>query len=189
MAKVQTQYEAVKMTDGRVVDFPGTKKMLKDSTIDASGVVSTRLDFRSGETRTFTIASAMLTKFAAHGAEQKLGDAISGVVDVDDCVQTIDELIVQLNDGKWSSRAEGGSSAAGASVLAKALAEHSGKSMEDVKTFLAGKTPAEKTALRNTAALRPIIARLEEEKGKKSNVNADALLGELAGDTPADAAE
>ena len=51
-----------------------------------------------------------------------------------------------------------------------------------LRRLLAGKTPAEKTALRNTAALRPIIARLEEEKGKKSNVNADALLGELAGD-------
>lgn len=185
MAKTQTQYEAVKMTDGRVVDFPGTKKMLKDSTI-AGDVVTTRLDFRNGETRSFSIPAAMLTKFAAHGAEQKLGDAISGVVDVDDCVQTIDELIVQLNDGKWSSRAEGGSSAAGASVLAKALAEHSGKTMEEIKTFLAGKTPAEKTALRNTAALRPIIARLEEEKGKKSNVDADALLGQLTGEAEAE---
>lgn len=185
MAKTQTQYEAVKMTDGRVVDFPGTKKMLKDSTI-AGDVVTTRLDFRNGETRSFSIQAAMLTKFAAHGAEQKLGDAISGVVDVDDCVQTIDELIVQLNDGKWSSRAEGGSSAAGASVLAKALAEHSGKTMEEIKTFLAGKTPAEKTALRNTAALRPIIARLEEEKGKKSNVDANALLGELTGEADAE---
>ena len=58
--------------------------------------------------------------------------------------------------------------------------------MEEIKTFLAGKTPAEKTALRNTAALRPIIARLEEEKGKKSNVDADALLGQLTGEAEAE---
>lgn len=176
----ETTYETVKMTDGRVVDFPGKKKLLKETSISAEGAIVVRLDFRNGETRSFALPSALIGKFAAHGAEQKLGDSISGITDIDDCVQTVDELIVRLEKGDWNARAEGGAGASGASVLAKALVEHTGKSMEVIKTFLASKTPAEKTALRGSAALRPIIDRLEADKASKAkSVDTAALLGEL----------
>ena len=175
----ETTYETVKMTDGRVVDFPGKKKLVKETLINGSDI-TVRLDFRNGETRSFVLPTALLARFAAHGAEQKLGDSISGITDIDDCVQTVDELIVRLEKGDWNARAEGGASASGASVLAKALVEHTGKSMDVIKAFLANKTPAEKTALRGSAALRPIIDRLEADKASKAkSVDTDALLGEL----------
>lgn len=181
MAKPETTVETVSMSDGRLVDFAGKRKLLKESLITADGKVQVRLDFRNGETRLFTIPDAMLAKFAAHGAEQKLGDEIAGLDDVGDAVLAIDELIDRLYNGEWGVKREA-NGMAGTSTLLKALVEHTGKTVEQIKTFLAGKTHAEKVALRNNAKIKPIVERIEAEKAaKKTNVDTDALLGELAG--------
>jgi len=178
--KRETAIESVKMEDGRVVDFSGKRRMLKESLQGENGEVQVRLDFRNGQTRLFTIPQEMLAKFAAHGAEQKLGDETAGLTDIDDAVLAVDDLIDRLYNGEWTQkRAAGGM--AGASILAKALMELTGKSAEEIKTFLSGKSPAEKTALRNNAKLQPIVARLEAEKAAKAGtkVDTDSLLEEL----------
>jgi hypothetical protein len=172
----------VTMTDGRTVEFTTKQKLNKTSTIGDDGVVSVQLDFRNGQTRTFTIPSAMVNQFAAHGAEQKLGDAIAGEKDEDDQVIAVDDLIERLNNGQWTAqRASGGF--AGASVLIRALVEASGKTQDEIKAWLAPKTQAEKLALRRSDRLAPIVQRLEAEKAKtsKNSVDTDALLGELDG--------
>lgn len=180
MAKAEAAVETVTMTDGRIVDFVGKRKLLKESFVK-DGAVSVRLDFRNGETRTFTIPTALLTKFAAHGAEQKLGDEIAGLDDVEDAVMSIDTLTDRLNAGEWGVKREA-NGMAGTSVLVRALVEHTGKSVEQIKTFLGPKSQAEKVALRNNPKVKPIVERIEAEKAsKKSNVDTDALLGELAG--------
>ncbi len=174
----ETQYEAVKMQDGRIVDFPGKRQLIKSSKV-VDGSPQVTLDFRNGETRTFSLPAALITQFALHGAEQKLGDETAGLKDIDDAVMAIDELIDRLYNGEWSIKREA-NGMAGTSVLARALVEHTGKSMEAIKTFLADKSQAEKVALRNNPKLKPIIERLEAEKAsKKTNVDTDALLGEL----------
>jgi hypothetical protein len=177
-----TQYTTVTMDDGRVVDFAGKRKMIKDSVIHEDGSVSVRTDFVNGESRTFTIPAGMLLKFAAHGAEQKLGDEIAGVTDVEDCVLAIDELTERLNNGEWGVVRAAGNSIAGTSVLARALCEHSGKQMDAVKNFLKDKTQAQKMALRNNPSISVIVARLEAEKVKKAKgpaIDTEAMLGEL----------
>lgn len=181
--KAATTIEAVKMLDGRTVDFVGKRKLLKESFVEGEGTdskVKIRLDFRNGETRHFTIPDAMLHKFAAHGAEQKLGDEIAGLDDLDDAVLAIDDLMDRLNAGEWNQKREGGGMA-GTSILARALAEAKALSMEKVKAFLSKKTQAEKVALRGNPAIKPIVERLEAEKAAKgtSKVDTDALLGEL----------
>lgn len=180
MAEAKTpQIETVTMTDGRIVDFAGKRKLLKESSVTADGKVQVRLDFRNGETRLFTIPDAMLAKFAAHGAEQKLGDEIAGLDDVGDCVLAVDELIDRLYNGEWGVKREA-NGMAGTSTLLRALVEHTSKTVEQIKTFLAGKTQAEKVALRNNPKIKPIVQRIEDEKAaKKTNVDTDALLGEL----------
>lgn len=180
MAEAKTpQIETVKMTDGRVIDFAGKRKLLKESLVTPEGKVQVRLDFRNGETRLFTIPDAMSAKFAAHGAEQKLGDEIAGLDDVGDCVLAVDELIDRLYNGEWGVKREA-NGMAGTSTLLRALVEHTGKTVEQIKTFLAGKTQAEKVALRNNPKIKPIVQRIEDEKAaKKTNVDTDALLGEL----------
>lgn len=180
MAEAKTpQIETVTMTDGRIVDFAGKRKLLKESSVTAEGKVQVRLDFRNGETRLFTIPDSLASKFAAHGAEQKLGDEIAGLEDVGDCVLAVDELIDRLYNGEWGVKREA-NGMAGTSTLLKALVEHTGKTVEQIKTFLAGKTQAEKVALRNNPKIKPIVQRIEDEKAaKKTNVDTDALLGEL----------
>lgn len=181
MSKTETQVETVTMTDGRVVDFAGKRKLLKESSVTADGKVQVRLDFRNGETRLFTIPDNLLNKFAAHGAEQKLGDEIAGLNDVEDCVLAVDELIDRLYNGEWSVKREA-NGMAGTSVLVRALVEHTGKPVEAIKQFLAGKSQAEKVALRNNPKIKPIVERIEAEKAsKKANVDTDAMLGELEG--------
>ena len=179
--KTETQVETVTMTDGRVVDFAGKRKLLKESSVTADGKVQVRLDFRNGETRLFSIPDALLNKFAAHGAEQKLGDEIAGLTDVEDCVLAVDELIDRLYNGEWSVKREA-NGMAGTSVLVRALVEHTGKTVEQIKQFLSGKSQAEKVALRNNPKIKPIVERIEAEKAsKKANVDTDAMLGELEG--------
>lgn len=175
---VKKEVEVVQMKDGRAVEFAGKRKLLKSHAIDGSNVF-VRMDFRNGETREFQVPSELLLKFAAHGAEQKLGDETAGVQDVDDMVLYIDELMERLSKGEWSTKREG-SPFAGASVLLRALVEVSGKTVEQVKEFLKTKTPADKMALRNSAKIKPIVERIEAEKASKSSVDTDALLGELS---------
>ena len=179
MAKQETQIETVVMQDGRAVDFAGKRKLLKESIVGDDGSVQVRLDFRNGETRLFTVPQPLTARFAAHGAEQKLGDEIAGTEDVEDCVLAIDNLIDRLYNGEWCVKRES-NGMAGTSVLMRALVEHTGKTAEQIKAFLSGKSQAEKVALRNNPKIKPIVDRIEAEKAsRKTNVDTDALLGEL----------
>ena len=186
--KNEVQVETVTMSDGRLVEFAGKKKLLKESFVTADGEVQVRLDFRNADTRLFTIPAAMVNRFAAHGAEQKLGDEIAGLkapgggeADIEDCVLAIDELIDRLYNGEWSQKREA-NGLAGTSVLLRALVRHTGKTVEQIKAFLAGKSQAEKTALRNNPKIKPLIEAIEAEKASKgkATVDTDALLDELA---------
>ncbi len=177
-----TQYTTVTMDDGRVVDFAGKRKMLKDSILSEDGSVSVRMDFVNGESRIFKLPESLMMTFAAHGAEQKLGDEIAGVQDVEDCVLAVDELIERLAKGEWALARSAGNSIAGTSVLARALVEHSGKPIDKIKEFLKDKSQAQKMALRNNPAISVIVARLEAEKVRKNKpeINTEEMLGELA---------
>lgn len=174
----------VTLEDGRIAYFGKRQRLVKDATVSDDGTVSVRLDFRNGATRSVTIRPDMIAKFAAHGAEQKLGDAIAGETDDNDAVLAVDDLITRLNAGEWNiTRAAG--QFAGTSILIQALVEASGKTVPEIKEFLSPKTQAEKLALRRSAKLRPIIERLEADKASKSksSVDTDALLGELGLDS------
>ena len=174
------------MSDGRIVDFTAKQKLVKESLINPeTGVIITRLDFRNGQTRSLTIPSNMILRFAAHGAEQKLGDAIAGEKDFDDAVLAVEALIKRLEEGEWNVAREAGAFT-GTSILLRALVEVSGKTVEQIKAFLDTKSSAEKLALRRSAKLEPTIKKLEAEKAAKSGtkIDTDALLGDLFGDEP-----
>lgn len=181
--KKEPTINTVTLTDGRIVDFVGKRKLLKASEVTPDGKIQTTLDFVNGETRTFTIPDALLAKFASHGAEQKLGDEIAGVDDIEDAVLAIDDLIDRLYNGEWGV-ARDKSGLAGASILMRALVESTGKTAEEIKKFLSDKTAAQKAALRTNPKIKPIVDRLEAEKAAKSAkkadaVDTDALLNEL----------
>ena len=181
--KKEPTINTVTLTDGRIVDFVGKRKLLKASEVTPDGKIQTTLDFVNGETRTFTIPDALLAKFASHGAEQKLGDEIAGVDDIEDAVMAIDDLIDRLYNGEWGV-ARDKSGLAGASILMRALVESTGKTADEIMKFLSDKTAAQKAALRTNPKVKPIVDRLEAEKAAKSAkkadaVDTDALLNEL----------
>jgi hypothetical protein len=94
--------ETVSMTDGRLVEFSGGRRMQKSPYISADGSICVRLDFRNGQTRTLTLRQDMIEMYAAHGAERKLGDEIVGVKDITDALLAIDKLISRLDSGDWN---------------------------------------------------------------------------------------
>jgi hypothetical protein len=179
-AKKKAEIEIVEMQDGRKVEFAGKRKLLKDTILDKDGDFDhVLLDFRNGETRKIKVNASLIGKFIGHGVEQKYGDETAGEDDVDDMVIAIDELDGNLQKGVWSTRVPG-TGFAGTSVLMKALIEKSGKTIEQVKNFLTGKSQAEKLALRNSPQLKPIVERLEAEKvSKAAKVDTNALLAGL----------
>jgi hypothetical protein len=175
--------ELVTMTDGREVTFVGAKKkMIKESTIGEDGSISCRFDFRNGEVLMFTAPDALISNFAAHGVEQKLGDCIAGIAEIDDCVLAMEKSIANLEAGNWTVKRES-DGMAGTSILIRALVEYSGKPVEAIKGYLADKTQAQKIALRSNPAVKVIVDRLEAEKAankKGPSIDTEALLGELA---------
>ena len=111
--------------------------------------------------------------------EQKLGDAMSGLANVEDGILAVDDLIDQLYQGNWNTP-RAASEMAGASILVRALVELKGQPVEKVKDFVKAKSAAERTALRNAPAVKAIIERLEAEKvAKAGNIDADELLNGL----------
>ena len=185
-AKAKREVKVIVMADGREVEFAGKRRLLKTAEISEDCFdVSIRLDFVNGETRTLTMAAnkPLFAKFAAHGMLQKLGDEVAGLEDVEDMVIAEEELIARLESGEWGAeRARGeGNALAGLSVLAKALVQVSGKTAEQVKSYLKSKTNAEKLALRANPTIKPVIEALEAKKKQKpkDEVDTDALLGEL----------
>ena len=113
--------ELIAMENGTEVEFVGKKKMIKNTKIDDNGNIELMLEFRNGRIVNFVVPPALLDRFAAHGAEQKIGDEIAGLMDVDDCVIAVEELCDRLTKGEWRMKREGGSGLAGTSVLARAL--------------------------------------------------------------------
>lgn len=179
MSGEDSRITTIKLADGRIVDFVGKRKAIKSTYITESGQIHLRIDFRNGETRDFALNPNLVTKFAAHGAEQKYGDEWAGVEDVDDMVLAVDELHSRLEAGDWSVKRESGG-IAGTSVLVRALVEYSGKSVDEVKKYLSDKSQPEKMALRANAKIRPIVERIESEKlSRASKVDSDQLLSSL----------
>ena len=196
--KKETVYEAVTMEDGRVVQFPGNRKVQKEVTVDeAAGYVEVRFDFRNGAVK--SLKSNQLTRelelrAMGHGLSQKVGDEWSGTTEVEDMVLECEDMIQRLVNGDWGASRESGDSMKGASIVIRAICEVSGKDVATVKKFLtdtleAAKARGEKLSRQElyasfrhpTSETAPVIKRLEEEKGSKaSKVSAADLIAGLS---------
>ena len=195
--KKPTEYTTVAMDDGRSVQFAGARQCDKTSLIDvAAGTAAVRFDFRNG--KTFTVSAGDLSTETqltalAHGLSQKVGDEWSGTKDVEDMVLTAEAIITRLKRDGWSAPREAGDSLSGASVVIRAIVEVTGKTVEQVKTFLDGKLEAAKAkgeklsrqelyaSFRNpTSKTGVVIKRLEDEKVSKGvKIDSDALLADI----------
>jgi hypothetical protein len=203
----KTEYTAVTMTDGRVVQFAGKRKVMKETVLDESkvtvegelaqfgaGAVSVRMDFRNGETRLIPLPLSLLARFAGHGGEQKFGDELATTADKplseEDMVIAIDDLNSQIQKGQWGAgRASGGGGVSGASIVVQAICEATGKDVATVKAYLQKKLDADPELSRRAlydsfrvagTKTGVIIKRMEEAKlAKTAKVDADAELADI----------
>lgn len=184
--KKQTEVATIKMEDGRVVDFPGKRRIQKEGLVGPNGELAVRFDFRNGKTLMLQIRPDMVQKFALHGAGQKGHDEVAGLkddkgqpADIDDLILQMENLIDRLNEGKWEAR-EPGESTAGMSLLLQAICNVTGKPREAVKKFLKDKSKVEKDALASGSKFKDEVARLKAEREKnKPKVDTAALEAEV----------
>jgi len=184
--KKATEYRLVEMTDGRKVEFPGKRKMLKFSgKDDATGQLYVRLDFDTGDTRTFEIPQVDIEKYACHGAEQKYGDETAGLDNVDDMLEAVDALGQRLTvEHAWNQVREPGESFSGAGDVIKGMCQVTGKAIDDIKKYIEAKLAeankdvkeGEKAvlsrqglykAIRASAKFGPAIAAIEAKRASK----------------------
>lgn len=149
----KTEYETVKMADGREVKFAGKRRLEKEYIIDegkiqldgdtlviGKGAVQARFDWRDGQTRTYDVPLALVAQAAGHGIVQKGGDNLAAPADkplsFDDQVLATDELFSDLATGSWTQKREGGGAVSGASIVVMALMERFGKSADAIKAFI-----------------------------------------------------
>jgi len=183
--KKEKVVETVTMTDGREVQFSGKQRVLKTTVVGESGNPSVRFDFRNGQTRSYDLGDSNLNilRLAAHGFESKVGDSYAGLEDIDDCIEAVEDTTARLYRGEWNAqRASSGESYAGASILARAIANVKGKPIEAVKEYLRNRSAQEKFALRRSEQFIGEIQRLEAErnsKSKKEAVDVSAALADL----------
>jgi len=170
----------VEMEDGKVVSFPGKRKLQVTTKITDSGELHIREDFLNGRVLNVVVTGALLSKFVEFGASQKCRDVIAGEDDLDSAVLDSEEFFKLLEAGKWSEeRTRGTGSSA---PLHKAIMEVTGKTAEEVKVFLAALNQTQKLALRRDASIAPIIERLEAaKKTKQPAVDTQSLLAGLMG--------
>lgn len=183
VAKKEKVVETVTMTDGREVQFSGKQRVLKTTTINEDGTASVRFDFRNGQVRNYSLNAPGLdlTRIAAHGFESKVGDSYAGLEDIEDCIEAVEDTTARLYRGEWNAgRTSSGESYAGASILARAIANVKGKPIESVKDYLRKRSPAEKFALRRSEQFAAEIQRLEAERNAKSKKDAVDVTVALA---------
>lgn len=131
------------------------------------------------------LSTDVLRYAVLHGLKQKLVDAAAISRDPDtgrsatvaDKLAAVQEVLDRLLAGEWNKRREGGSP--GGILLRALMRMQPAKSRDDLTEWLAGKSDAEKAALRRNPKVAAIIAEIQAEDGTKSGVDSDALLGEL----------
>lgn len=197
MAEAKTEVVAVTLTDGRIVNFAGKRKVNKETIIDESriqideaagiiqlqrGAVAIRMDFRHGATRLIELPLSLLARFAGHGGEQKFGDELAAPADKqlspEDMEIAIDDLNAEIQKGSWGKgRAAGGGGVSGASLVVQALVEVTGKDLATVKAYLQKKLDTTESLSRRAlydsfraegTRTSVVIKRLEAEKLAKS---------------------
>lgn len=190
--KAPPEVKKVTMTDGRIVDFVGKRRMIKDTSEDGTKVTA-RFDFVDGSTRSVTVdlTDPLAPKFLGHGILQKVGDETAGDKDVEDMVLHVDAILERLSKGEWGIERGASDGFSGANIVIKAIMEATGKDLDFVKAFLDKKLEAGKEAGLTRQALYKafrdpnsktgqIVLRLEAEKAKKdSGVDGDAAIAEM----------
>jgi len=149
--------------------------------------VSFTMTFGNGETRTLDINPdhPLYQDMAIFGASVKLRNAtaLAKGATVEEKLAAVDALLEAFANGEWSTRSAGGEAQPTGGLLAKALANLSGKALPDIQAFLAGFDKAAQAQMRLDPTVAAEIARIKpvvKPKAPKEAV-ANALSGLFGG--------
>ena len=140
-------------------------------------------EFRDGE-----FAPHMVSWLTWHGAKQKFGDGAAiarnqetgRAATFEDKYEAVMEIAERVRRGEWFKAREGGAGNVGGLLLKALCRLYPAKTPDDLRAYLAGKSDAEKTALRANPRVAAVIAEIREETGKAASVDTDAMLDELS---------
>lgn len=143
------------------------------------------LTFSHGRTISLQVGDlshTVLTQALMHGLKQKLVDAAAIArnqetgksATVADKYEAVKAVADRLVAGAWNMPRAEGTGAGG--LLLRAMVQHTGKTHEDIKTFLDGLTPEQQNALRRNPKIAAIIATLKPEAKPNPAIDSDALL-------------
>lgn len=128
------------------------------------------------------LAEDIRVRLMAHGWKQKLADGAAIPRDqetgrsatVADKINAMQAIAGRIAAGVWAAAGGGGGASSEKMMLVRALAEFSGKSLEDAREFVDGKTKAQQTALATNPKIKAILDRIREES--VAMVDSDELL-------------
>jgi hypothetical protein len=146
-----------------------TKTVLRDDNDHATGI---RLDFLNGkkvEVAISALSADIVAELVCHGLAQKIGDgaAKSQGATVEDKFQSCAAIAERLLAGDWAAKREGAGEGVTGGLLANALAEITGKPIEEVRAFLKDLKKEERDALARDTAVKPVFDRLRAEREAK----------------------
>jgi len=148
------------------------------------------LAFSNGQT--LVMAASQLTNDIAraatmHGLKQKLVDAAAisrnpdtgRAASINDKFLAVKTVFDRLLTGQWNATREGGGATGGLLLQALVRMYAGRKTADQLRDYLAGKSDAEKTALRKNPKVAAIIDDIRAEQGKTANIDTDEMLDEL----------
>ena len=156
-------------------DITGTVLTIRVANL---GDVAIDAQFLSDDIRT----AAMM-----HGLKQKIADAAAmernpdtgASATPDDKYRAMVAVRDRLIAGEWNKRAGGDGDVRGGYLL-RALVQLSGRSVDDMRAFLAGKSKSECHALRESAKVKPLIDAMKAAEARDgAEHDADAMLADI----------
>lgn len=150
-----------------------------------------RLEFANGQTMSITQdqLDADIRAYATiHGLKQKLVDAAAlsrnpdtgRSATIDDKYLAVREVYDRLMAGQWNKNRGDGTGTGVGGLLFRALCRlYSGKTPEQIRAFLDGKTKEEQSALRKNPRVAAIVETIKAESAKTTDVDSDDMLADL----------
>lgn len=117
------------------------------------------------------LPNTMRLEAMAHGIRQKAGDEYSGVKgDIRAAIACVRRVFDNLRNGVWNAARDG----SGGGYLAEAVAEVTGRTLEEVTTLLAAMPAEQKADLRaKHPQVKAVIARLRAEALERAAQTSD----------------
>ena len=188
---VAPTFQPKQLSEEYLMSEKSTKVKLAKKTVaeDLSGV---SIEFGDGKELTANLADFsddIVIQLALHGLSQKMGDSYSGEKDVTVARTKAEGVVDRLKAGDWKAVRE---SSGGGRItdLAQALAQVTGRSVEDATRVVAEMSKEDKSSLRKNAqikvALQQIALKRAEEAAKKDDGEDGGMdLGGLMADAAA----